>query len=80
LSLFGSFRFGKQFDAAAGQVAAEVLRQQLGMGAQESKAWGDALVCHHSWMVLDRWVLHKLDICHMHLGWGFSKFAVKEVS
>jgi hypothetical protein len=54
LSLFGRFRFGRDFDAAARQEACEVLQQQLGMAVQETRAWGDALVFHHTWMVLDR--------------------------
>lgn len=54
LSLFGRFQFGQAFDFAARQVASEVLQQRLGMSRQESKAWGDALVFHHTWMVLDR--------------------------
>lgn len=54
LSLFGRFQFGQAFDDAARQVASEVLQQRLGMSRQESKAWGDALVFHHTWMVLDR--------------------------
>jgi hypothetical protein len=54
LSLFGRFQFGRVFDDAARQVTAEVLQQQLGMSMLESKAWGDALVFHHTWMVLDR--------------------------
>lgn len=55
LSLFGRFQFGKAFDEAACQVACDVLQQRLGMSRQDSKAWGEALVFHHTWMVLDRW-------------------------
>jgi hypothetical protein len=56
LSLFGRFQFGRVFDDAARQVACEVLQQQLGMSRAQARAWGDALVFHHTWMVLDRWV------------------------
>jgi len=55
LSLFGRFQFGRAFDDAARQVARELLQQQLAMSVREAKAWGDALVFHHTWMVLDRW-------------------------
>jgi hypothetical protein len=54
LSLFGRFQFGQAFDEAARQVACDVLQQRLGMSRQDSKAWGDAMVFHHTWMVLDR--------------------------
>lgn len=54
LSLFGSFQFGLAFDAAAGQVAAYLLQQQLGWSLQEAQAWGNALTFHHTWMLLDR--------------------------
>lgn len=54
LSLFGRFQFGRVFDDAARQVACEVLQQQLGMSRAQGRAWGDALVFHHTWMVLDR--------------------------
>jgi hypothetical protein len=54
LSLFGSFQFGLKFDAAAGQVASDLLQQQLGWSKQEAQAWGDALTFHHTWMVFDR--------------------------
>jgi hypothetical protein len=54
LSLFGRFQFGQAFDEAARQVAADVLQAQLQMGQSEARAWADALVFHHTWMVLDR--------------------------
>jgi hypothetical protein len=54
MSLFGGFQFGREFDAAAGKVAAQLLQQQLGLSRGQSKAWGDALVFHHTWTVLDR--------------------------
>jgi hypothetical protein len=54
LSLFGRFRFGPAYDAAATQVAADLLQQQLGWSQQEAQAWGDALTFHHTWAVFDR--------------------------
>jgi hypothetical protein len=54
LSLFGRFQFGQAFDEAAQQVACDVLQAQLQMSHSEARAWADALVFHHTWMVLDR--------------------------
>lgn len=54
MSLFGRFQFGRAFDDAARRVAGELLSKRLDMSAEEGSAWGNALVFHHTWMVLDR--------------------------
>lgn len=57
VSLVGCFRFGRDFDAAAGRIAATLLRQdEPGIKPADDDAWQDSMICTATWMVMSRCV------------------------